>query len=135
MADRRLVARLRITPCGMFEPITHTISLEQIGSNHFVTAVERNGQTKKQVRQRIAISERVVQEQLDKLKQATIPAFPVSPMVCDGSYLELTIEGECSTLTLGWWTIEPEGAECLSEFADWMQEMALGTNEQDNEDE
>ena len=30
MADRRVFARLRITPCGLFDSSAHTITLEQI---------------------------------------------------------------------------------------------------------
>lgn len=40
------------------------------------------------------------------------------------------IEGEYSALTLGWWTIAPEGAEGVSEFADWLRETALGSEEE-----
>lgn len=32
-------------------------------------------------------------------------------------------------LTLGWWTIVPEGAKGVSEFADWLRETALGGEE------
>ena len=79
----------------------------------------------------MAISAVAVQEQWDALKTCTVPAFPVSPMVSDGEYVELTIEGEQSTLTLGWWTIAPEGAEPVAAFADWLREEGLGHDEND----
>jgi len=55
------------------------------------------------------------------LRNATVPAMPVSPPVCDGSHIELRIEGEGATLTLCWWALAPEGAEVLGEFSEWMQ--------------
>lgn len=75
------------------------------------------------------ISEAEVQDRLTALKQATVPALPISPQVCDGEYVELTVEGECSTLTLGWWTLPPQGAERLAEFADWLRDEGLGYGE------
>lgn len=126
MTDRRVLARLRITPCGLYDPVNHTISLQQIGSDYFLEVFERNGLTRKQVRWRVAISEAVVQDRLAVLKKATIPAFPISPQVCDGEYVELTVEGECSTLTLGWWTLPPRGARRFAEFADWLRDEGRG---------
>jgi hypothetical protein len=134
MADRRVLARLRITPCGLFEPITHTMTLEQIDSAYRIAVVERNGLTRKQTRRRVAVSATLVQARLVALKQGTVPAFPVSPLVCDGEYVELKIEGEYSSLTLGWWTIAPEGAEGVSEFADWLRETVLGSEEEGSDE-
>lgn len=130
VADRRVLARLCITPCGLYEPITQTVSLAEIGSNYFLVSVERNGLTNKQSRRRVKVSRTVVQEQVAALKQATVPAFPVSPLVCDGEHVELTIHGEYSALTLGWWTIAPQGAERFSEFADWLRKEGLANDEE-----
>jgi hypothetical protein len=58
--------------------------------------------------------------QLDHLKQLSIPAYPISPQICDGSYWKLTIKGEFSSLSLGWWTAAPQGAERLADFAEWL---------------
>ena len=122
MAERFVLARLRIKPAFGFIHEGYTVSLEQNRSDYYLAVVECDGQTNKKSRRRVALSEIEVQEQLASLKQATVPAFPVSPEVCDGSYIELTVKGEFSTLTLGWWTIAPQGAERFSEFADWMRE-------------
>ncbi len=130
MANRTVVARLRITPCGLFEPITQTITLEQIDAAYRVAAIERNGLTRKQSRHYVDVSPVLVEERLAALKKLTVPAFPVSPMVCDGEYVEMQVEGEHSTLTIGWWTIPPEGAEGVAEFADWLREVGLGREEE-----
>jgi hypothetical protein len=61
------------------------------------------------------------QEQLVRLRRLTVPAYPVSPLVTDGEHLELTVEGQSSSLTLNWWTIAPDGAEGLAEFANWLR--------------
>lgn len=122
MTNKRVLARLRIEPCGVFGSVTRTISLQQMGTDYSLEVVEREKLTKTRSCWRVPISEGDVKAQLDALKQATIPAIPISPMVCDGEYLELTVEGEFSKLTLGWWTIAPKGAACLSNFADWLRE-------------
>ncbi|MSR16517.1 MAG: hypothetical protein EXR89_01780 [Methylococcaceae bacterium] len=70
--------------------------------------------------------------QLNKLRSAKIPAFPISPRVCDGSYIELTIYGKNSDLTLSWWTIAPDGAEELADFADWLRKQELPDLEEVN---
>ncbi len=134
MVDRRVIARLRITPCGLFEPVTHTISLQQLNADYRLEVVERNGLTKKQSRWLIEVGTTEVQEQLASLQKATVPAFPVSPLVCDGEYVELMVEGAFSTLTLGWWTIAPQGAEQFSEFADWLREAGLGRDEEQDDE-
>lgn len=128
MAERpRVLARLRITPCGMFDRgrgIT-TICLEQRDADFSISVLERGSMTRKQSRRRVAVDGALVQARLARLKQSTVPAFPVSPMVSDGSYVELMIKGELSTLTLGWWTIAPDGAEAAADFADWLEEIGL----------
>lgn len=65
-----------------------------------------------------------VTKKLHDLRKINVPAFPVSPLVMDGEYVELTIFGEHSTLSLGWWTIAPEGAEGICEFSEWLRSHA-----------
>lgn len=110
MADRRELACLRITPSYGLPPLpTNKLSLVQQAESYWIETIEQLGRKRKQKRTRVA-SEAVAQ-QLELLRNTNIPAFPVSPLVCDGSYLELTIHGECSNLTLGWLTIAPAGAD------------------------
>ncbi len=134
--DRRVVAKLRIVPCGLYDPCLHTITLAKVGDRYRVEVLERQGLAKVQRRWRAEVSAQEVENYLSRLKQATVPAFPVSPLVCDGEYVELTVEGELSTLTLGWWTIAPEGADAFAEFSDWMRRLAFGDEDADGtEDE
>ena len=133
MANRTVLARLRITPCDLPGHIAQTITLERIDAAYRVATIERNRWTRKQSRHYVDISPALVEERLAKLKKLTVPAFPVSPMVCDGEYVEMQIEGEYSTLTIGWWTIPPEGAEGVALFADWLRELGL-CREEDQED-
>jgi hypothetical protein len=123
MAERRRVlARLRTTPCGMFGGGITTICLEQRDSSFSLSVRERDSLTGAHSKRRVAVDSALVHEQLMRLRQSTVPAFPVSPVVSDGAYVELRVEGELSTLTLGWWTVAPDGAEGVSDFAEWMEE-------------
>lgn len=133
--DRSVLAKLRITPCGLYEPGLHIISLVKTGDAYRVEVFERQGLAKTQRRWRVDMPVHEVDEQLARLKQATLPAFPVSPMVCDGEYVELTVEGEQATVTLGWWTIAPEGADAFGEFSDWMRLKAFGEEIEPKDDE
>lgn len=101
----------------------HTVILAKQGQQYRVETIEQRGRARKPWRIEIPATEAA--EKLQGLKLATVPAFPVSPLVCDGEYVELTIKGEFSALTLGWWTIAPEGAETLSDFAEWLQKLGL----------
>lgn len=124
MADRIELARLKITPCGMCQPVTvQTLKLFQQGKKCFIETTERSNQSRKCWQVNVPFSD--VTQRLENLRKVTIPAFPVSPLVCDGEYVELTIHGEFSKLTLGWWTISPEGTEELSNFADWLQDLVF----------
>ena len=113
--DRRELACLRITPSWGLTPLpTYKLNLVQQGDNCWIETVEQLGRKRKQ--KRTSVAPEVVAQQLERLRNATIPAFPISPLVCDGEYEELTIHGEYSTLTLGWWTMSPFGAEALADF-------------------
>ena len=124
MSKNQLIARLRITPSFGCGPQHRTLKLVQINGNFRLDVKDwsKFGSNKKH--ERIPLCTADVQQQIALLKQASIPAFPVSPMVCDGQYIELTIYGESSTLTLGWWTIAPEGAEVVDAFISWLASKA-----------
>jgi hypothetical protein len=133
MADRRELAYLRITPSGYFQPAaTHKLTLVQQGENCWIETTEQRGRKHKQ--SRTSVAPEAVAQQLELLRNATIPAFPISPLVCDGEYEELTIHGEFSNLTLGWWTIAPAGADGLADFAGWLRGLGL-PDEDDQEDD
>ena len=133
MADTVELARLRITPsCGCFPLAVHLLKLLRRGDAYHIQVTEQQGQSRK--RWRVAVPTEEVTRQLDLLRRSSLPAFPVSPLVCDGEYVELTIHGEFSNLTLGWWTIAPDGAESLNDFADWMRKLAL-PDEEESDDE
>lgn len=134
MAQPTKIARLQITPSGLFEPIVHTITLEQSEGIYCVLINEWNGLTKEGFQHRFYLHTVEVEERLADLKQVTVPAFPVSPLVCDGEYLELQIYGEHSHLTIGWWSIAPKGADGAADFAYWLRDVGLGS-EDDWEDE
>ena len=125
MNDREQIALLRIIPSVGCGPQELTIALVQLNGS-FLLDVQDSSEfsSRKRKRWRVALNSTDVQQQIIKLKQASVPAFPVSPDVCDGEYIELTIKGEMSTLTLGWWTLPPEGAEEIAAFANWLREQA-----------
>lgn len=130
--DRRELACLRITPSGYFQPAaTHKLTLVQQGDNCWIETTEQLGRKRKQ--SRTSVAPEAVAQQLERLRNATIPAFPISPLVCDGEYEELTIHGEYSTLTLGWWTMPPFGADALADFAGWLR--GLGLPDEDDQDD
>jgi len=116
----RRLACLRITPTMCVQQ-THTWTLLQIDNEYFVKAVLQMGRSRRSDKKAIAPAE--VKKQLDAVRASRIPAYPVSPDVCDGEYVELILEGEMATLTLGWWTIAPEGAEPLEKFSTWLRKQ------------
>lgn len=134
MAKAKRIARLRITPSGYFEPIVHTIILEQTESGYRVVVTGWNGLTQKRSRHRVDVDTLEVEQQLAELVQMTVPAFPVSPMVCDGEYVELQIEGGYSHLRIGWWSIAPKGAESVADFAYWLRDLGLGDDDDEDGD-
>jgi hypothetical protein len=113
---------LVITPAGPCPPTVHRIVLARLGEAHRLEVTERISETRR--RWTVEVSAEEVEQQFAVLKRSTVPAFPVSPMVCDGAYYELTIPGEFSELRLSWWTIAPEGAWELADFADWLEKRA-----------
>lgn len=123
VADWQVLARLRVTPSGGIAPAVQTFTLERQEDTFRLVIVERNGFTRQQTRRRIPISSAIATERLETLRKLTVPAYPISPGVCDGEQLELTVEGESSRLTVSWWTIAPQCAEGLSEFAQWLRDV------------
>ena len=104
-------------------PTVETFTLERREDSFRLVIVERNGFTRQQSRRRVPISTAIAEERLGTLRQLTVPAYPISPAVCDGEQLELTVEGESSKLTVSWWTLAPIGAEGLAEFAHWLRDV------------
>lgn len=131
MNRRQIIARLRITPSWGMGPEHSTLKLVQIKES-FRLEVHDWSKFGSNKRQQIPLDSAEVEQQLALLKRATIPAFPFSPMVCDGAYIELTIYGELSTVTLGWWTIVPEGAEAVKAFTNWLAEKVPPTEENES---
>ncbi len=112
------LAKLSITPSMGVAGRKCTIVLLQRSNTYQIKTIRQTGKNRETWRKEIPSAD--VMAQLEKLRFAKIPAFPVSPQVCDGSYLELTIHGELSTVILGWWTIAPDGADEVADFADWL---------------
>ncbi len=123
MTERYLVARLRLSANNPFDDLSETYTLERVNETYRLTVYSRRRMMETQSQRSLILDTEQVQAQLDALKVATVPAFPVSELVMDGRYVELTVRGDSSTLTLGWWSIAPKGAEALDAFADWLCEM------------
>ncbi len=119
------LAKLKLTPSGLFDRLQLTIYLVESRGRFQLRALERHLVDNRQKRWRVNVAADIAEQQLAALRTATIPALPVSPVVCDGEFIELTVYGQQSTLTLGWWTISPDGAETLGAFADWMHRLAV----------
>ena len=62
--------------------------------------------------------------QIAKLRDARIPAYPLTPKICFGSYIEVTIHGEHVELSTEWWTAAPAGYDALDNFEDWQWRVA-----------
>jgi hypothetical protein len=129
MMDKQEIAELTITPSsGPGPPLpTYRLGLVQIGDEFLIEATRQLGESES--RESLKVDREAANREVLKLKQAKIPAFPKSPLVCDGEYVELCIHGEYSDLTLGWWTVAPDGAESLADFADWMRTIGLPDDE------
>lgn len=120
--DRNPLATLVITPAGPGLPTVQGIVLARVGDDCRLEVTEKTFELRR--RRTVDLSSKEVERHSAALRQAKAPAFPVSPEVCDGSHYELTIAGEHWELRLSWWTIAPDGAEQLADFADWMAERA-----------
>ena len=127
------LAWLRVTPCGLYEPIQHFAVLRNVDGRHYIDATETTPDHCRTWQIDVPLAE--VQSRMDALRHATVPAFPVSFLVCDGQYVELTIRGEYSELTLGWWTMAPHGAETFADFAYWIRDLVLPPDSEDETDD
>jgi len=114
------IARLRSTACFVAAPLPEqTFELSKRPSGYRIAITDSHGQLNK--RWHIDVPAAEVEHQLELLRHATVPAYPVSDQVCDGEYVELWIQGECAQSNFGWYTAVPHGAEALGAFADWMR--------------
>ena len=120
MAEKFLLAKLFVQPMPSTIFEERTIKLVQIGNNFRLDVTIPKGHG----RWKVSLLPEEVQSQLAILKKATLPSFPISPLVCDGMYIEITIYGIQSDYTFNWWTIAPEGAEALDNFVEWLREKA-----------
>jgi hypothetical protein len=120
MIEKKVLAKLRISPCyGAYPLKKSTFRLVQIGSTFQIEGTMQVSQARSHWVVKLSTDE--VIDQLEKINKATLPAFPVSPMVCDGEDIELTIYGICSVMTLSWLTAGPKDADVLIDFADWLK--------------
>jgi len=104
---------------GTYPIPAHTIRLIQSGGIYRIATTQQTGRERRTWRIDLPANEAT--EQLELLRKASLPAFPVSPHVCDGDWIELTIHGELCDLTLNWCGNAPEGADALAGFADWLR--------------
>lgn len=124
VVNRKTLARLRIMPSWGCAPLpTASLRLVQEGGECRIETTVQTGRRRKYWR--VVVSPSDVDEQLALLRDSRIPAYPVSPMVCDGEYVELAIPGEFANLTVGWWTEPPQGAETLAAFSEWLRRLGL----------
>lgn len=122
-STRTLLARLQIRPSFGQNPLpVYSISLVEFGARFSLEVIVQCGRARRVQRLEVASDEVVAW--LARLKTASLPALPVSSLICDGAYQELEIQGEGAALTLGWWGNVPAGAEVLGDFADWISDRA-----------
>lgn len=116
----REVARIRIQSSWGTYPIpVHTIRLIQSGDIYRVVTIQKTGRERRTWDIDLPANEAI--RQLELLRTASVPAFPVSPPVCDGDFVELTVHGQLCDLTLNWSGDAPEGADALAAFAIWLR--------------
>lgn len=119
----RECARLKVQPCGLFHVPGYELALVQRQAA-WVLEYRTLDLPEHVCSQVVALQPAEVSERLRALRAARVPAWPDGAQVLDGEYIELTLMGDNAQLTLGWWSVAPEGAEVLAEFADWMRASA-----------
>lgn len=120
MIEKEVLAKLVIKPCWGIYPLENlALRLVKKGNAFRVEGVIQAG--RKRSCRVVKLSTPEVLDQLDKIKNATLPAFPISSMVMDGEYIELTIYGIRSDLTLSWRADGPKDADVLIDFASWLK--------------
>ena len=112
-------ASVKVTYAGPFPNVCSHFVLTRSGDAYRITCKINDGGEKKKSFRNVSVLE--VGHQFELLRNATICAYPTTQMVCDGAYVEVRIKGDCADLTLGWWTIPPQGADAISVFSDWMR--------------
>lgn len=116
-------AELTITGCGLCPGENERLALERCGSGYRITCrAESNGEHTDSF---FDASAEDVDHQFELLRKAVVCAYPVSTMVLDGEYVELTVHGEQADLTMGWWTAPPYGADALFKFSEWMHKLVF----------
>lgn len=114
-------AELTITACGLGPPASSHFELGQWGDGYRLTC--KNDFDGEQTATFCDVSALDVDDQFDLLRNATVCAYPTSPLVCDGEFVEVTVHGEYADLTMGWWTAPPNGADALFELSEWMRRL------------
>jgi len=102
----------------MFPLPVWTSTLVKSQDGYYIERDEQRGRSHKRSRTEVTALE--VDHQFDRLRTATVPAYPASPMVCDGGYMGLLISADRANLAFGWWTGVPGGAEAVTDFAQWL---------------
>ena len=119
MASFKGLTRVRSWSCWGMTPLpVWTSTLIQTQDLYYIEQDEQRGRSHKCSRTEVPALE--VNRQFDRLRAATVPAYPVSPMVCDGGYMELLISADRANLAFGWWSGVPAGAEVVTDFAQWL---------------
>ena len=117
--NRTYSASVKVTSSGP-PPIFHShFELTGWGDAYRITCKTNDGEKKTRSFRNVSVPE--VEQQFELLRNATICAYPSSPLVCDGEYVEVRIDGDFADLILGWWTIPPEGADAIADFSEWMR--------------
>lgn len=121
-ARAQTLVTLTITPAmGPYGDRTRVRLVRSSAGFHAVSAVY--SATDKRV-SRADIPESVAEAWLARLRKARVPAIPVSDVVLDGEFVELSIAGTCADLKLSYWTVAPAGCEDIAEFVDWLRSFA-----------
>jgi hypothetical protein len=128
MIEKMTLVKLRISPNFPGSGIksrTYTLVKEPNKYSAQATIQELSGASKSW---RVDIPDDAFNQQWSKIKKAKLPAFPVSPHVLDGRYIELTIYGEHASLNMSWWTEAPKGAKALEDFSGWLEHVSEESN-------
>jgi len=114
-------AEMTITGCGLGPPASSSFELGRWGDSYRITCKNDFDGERTDTFCDVTVLE--VGRQFDLLRLATVCAYPISPLVCDGEYVEVTVHGEYADLTMGWWTDPPHGADALFDFSEWMRQL------------
>lgn len=121
-ARAQTLATLTITPAMGPSGDRTQVRLARSSAGFRVDATIYRG-SEKQV-SRANISDSVAEARLARLKDARVPAIPISDVVLDGEFVEILIVGTCADLKLSYWTAAPAGCDDIAEFVDWLRSFA-----------